>query len=282
MQKKLHFFKLQASGNDFVLIENRRLEFRTQKLKMLSKRLCQRKFGVGADGLLVIEPSKRDDFSMRIFNPDGSEAEMCGNGARCTALWAAVFKKKNYVKFSTKAGVIESKIEGDINKLCWYGNVMIKMGNPFGLSLGFPINIGGKKIKVNYINTGVPHTIVFVEGLEKIDVEEIGRKIRYHRKFMPSGTNVDFVEVVDERMIKIRTYERGIETETLACGTGVVASAIISSYHLGLEGLHFRFKVLTRSGDTLGVYFTRCSGRINDVWLKGRAYFVYSGEVNTD
>ncbi len=287
-EKRVEFFKLQASGNDFILIDNLKKNISSFQLRKLAKDFCQRKFGVGADGLLVIELSKKYDFRMHIFNPDGSEAEMCGNGARCVGLWAEIALGKNYVKFDTKAGAIEVEIEkGSLKRdkisMGEYKRVRIKMSEPRGLRLDFPVRVSKRLIKVNCINTGVPHIVVFVEGLDKIDIERIGRKLRFHKAFMPAGTNVDFVEVVDDEFIKIRTYERGVEAETFACGTGVVASAIVTGCKIIKSQSHrYKFDVLTRSGDILQVYFTKDGSKISDVWLKGKAYFVYKGQLNAD
>ncbi|MBN2120418.1 MAG: diaminopimelate epimerase [Candidatus Omnitrophica bacterium] len=274
--RKIEFYKFQASGNDFILIDTRcpmpdaRLNY-----KQLARKYCQRKFGIGADGLLVIERSKKADFKMRIFNPDGSEPEMCGNGARCAALWFSLLRHPNkIIRFDTKAGIIKAEVKKQ-NRL------KIQLSEPFGLKLDFPLKVLGKNIKVNFINTGVPHVVIFVQGLDKIDVDLIGRAIRFDTKFKPEGTNVNFVEFIDKETIKIRTYERGVESETLACGTGTVASAIIS--RLKTQDLRPKteniIRVKTKSGEVLKVYFNRDGNGISDVWLEGEAKLVYKGEV---
>ncbi len=267
----MEFYKLQASGNDFILIDNRKPKTEDRKLKKFAKKFCERKKGIGADGLLVIEPSKRADFKMRIFNADGSEAEMCGNGARCVAFWT----KSKAVKFDTIAGIIQAQVKAN--------NVKIKLTDPTDLKSDFALTVLGRTIKINYINSGVPHTVIFVQGLDKIDVEKIGRPIRFHDKFKPAGTNVDFVEVTGEDSINLRTYERGVEAETLACGTGAVASAIIASCKLQAASHKQKenkvIKVLTKSKEVLKVYFKRENDKISDVWLEGKAYLVYKGEI---
>jgi diaminopimelate epimerase len=296
MMRKIEFYKLQASGNDFILINNHHSLLTTHQLREFTKRFCQRKLGIGADGLLVVEPSKIADFKMRIFNPDGTEVEMCGNGARCVALWAShklqVTGHRPPVtsyqfKLETKAGVIESQLTSQKSEIKNWGEVRMKMVAPFDLKLDLPIKIFGRRIKVNFINTGVPHTVIFVEGLEKINVGHVGRVIRFHRKFKPAGTNVDFVEVLDDNLIKLRTYERGVEAETLACGTGVVASAIVSSYKSQVSSLKSqvkscKFRVLTKSGEILKVYLAKKNNGIENVWLEGRAYLVYKGEIDLE
>ncbi len=293
----LNFYKLQASGNDFVLLD---LRLKTSDYrpacKKLAKMWCERKYGVGADGLLIIEKSKKADFKMRIFNPDGSEAEMCGNGARCAALyWAKSIEhsaKRKIMKFDTKAGVIEAEVSKS-------GNVKVKLSDPATIRLGIPLVISGRKIEVDYINTGVPHTVIFVEGLDKIDVEAIGRQVRQHKKFKPAGANVDFVEFKDDKTINIRTYERGVERETLACGTGVVASAVVSEVRSQSlearrqqsekvpsevegkpENSRKMMKVKTKGGDVLKVYFEQRGKKVSNTWLEGKAYIIYEGDIS--
>ena len=262
--KKMNFIKMVASGNDFVIIEKIH-QSPVFSLQLLARKICDRKYGIGADGFLVLEKSKIADISMRIFNPDGSEAQMCGNGARCIALWV---KLKN-LKIKTRAGIIDSEVNGD--------NAKIKLTNPKDIKLDIPIKINNRALKVNYINTGVPHAVIFVERLDKIDVSGIGGQIRYHKRFAPYGTNVDFVEVLDNKSIKIRTYERGVEDETLACGTGVVASALITSHKLKTTSQK-KMYVHTKSGEILKVYFDKLDNKLKDVWLEGRARMVYEGE----
>lgn len=280
--EKLQFHKLQASGNDFILLDERRTTNHARpSYRKYAKKYCVRKFGIGADGLLVIEPSTRADFRMRIFNPDGSEAAMCGNGARCVALWAAADKSfsgrgPGMVRFDTQAGVIEAKVK---NKKANYADAAINMVPAHGLKLEEPLSVCGRKVRVSFINTGVPHAVVFVQGVDKVDVAGIGRAIRYHRRFSPAGANVNFVEILKENFIKVRTYERGVEAETFACGTGITAGAIISGYKLGRGAGKHKVNVSTRGGEVLNVYFSRGENKITDIWLEGKVYFVYKGEV---
>jgi diaminopimelate epimerase len=232
---------------------------------------------VGADGLLVLEKLKIADIRMRIFNADGSEAEMCGNGARCVSLWL----KQKVLKIETKAGVIKSEVKGD--------NIKIKLTDPKDIKLDILIKINNRLLKVNFINTGVPHTVIFVEGLDKIDVVNLGRLVRYHKRFTPGGSNVDFMEILSNNSIKIRTYERGVEDETLACGTGAVASALLYAirYTLylpvrqagGRRALYASGKVNihTKSGEILKIYFNRVGNGFKNVWLEGKAKIVYKG-----
>lgn len=240
--------------------------------KSLAKKICDRKFGVGADGLIVLEKSKVTDVQMRIFNADGTEAEMCGNGARCVALYISNQKPvtRNQIRIEAMAGIIESQVIAD--------KVKIKLTKPKNIKLGIPIKVKNRLLKVNFINTGVPHAVIFVEGLEKIDVVDIGRQIRYHKQFGSSGTNVDFVEVLNDSSLRVRTYERGVEDETLACGTGVAASAIVYRLQSQVASQKEKINVWTQGTETLKVYFKKDNDRISDVWLEGKARIVCKGE----
>ncbi|MDD5465480.1 MAG: diaminopimelate epimerase [Candidatus Omnitrophica bacterium] len=257
--RKFNFTKMVASGNDFIVIKDKP----AGNLSALAKKLCDRRFGIGADGLLILEKSKKADLRMRVFNADGSEAEMCGNGARC----AALFSGNKRSRLLTCAGIVNARVEGR--------RVKVRITEPKGIKLDIPIKVNGRQIKVNFINTGVPHTVVFVNGINAIDVRQIGASIRNHPKFRPAGTNVDFVEVEGANTIRIRTYERGVEDETLACGTGSAASALIFALKNNLDGL---VKVETQSGEVLKVYFQRVNCKFSDVWLEGSARIVYKGE----
>jgi len=259
--KKIVFTKMVATGNDFVVSY---IKGSSAELRKLAKATCDRKFGVGADGLLALEKSRVADVRMRVFNADGSEAEMCGNGARCIA----AFIGKPEVRIQTLAGIIESKVKRDI--------VKIKLTNPSCLKLELPIRISNRTLRVNFINTGVPHAVIFVEGLDKIDVKNLGRQIRFHKQFAPAGTNVNFVEVLKRDSIKVRTYERGVEDETLACGTGSVASALITSYMLQAPGQKM-INVLTKSGEVLKVSFRESDNKFKEVWLEGKVKVVFNG-----
>lgn len=265
--KGVDFWKLQASGNDFILIDNSKSKIKNSKLKEFARKHCRRNLGAGADGLLVIEPSQRAAFRMRIFNADGSEAEMCGNGARCVALWA----KPNNLKFQTKAGIIQARKKGK--------RIMIKLTDPVGLRLDMALSVLKRKLKVNFINTGVPHVVVFVEDVDAIDVGKIGSNIRFHKRFSPAGANVNFVELTGDKSIKLRTFERGVDGETLACGTGMTASAIISNLKLFKKNGPIKVRVLNKSREVINIYFQRENNKISDVWLEGFAYLIYKGRL---
>lgn len=282
----IKFCKLQASGNDFILIDRRRFLGGKKKsfLAALARKICARKKGIGADGLLFIEPSKKYSFKMRIFNADGSEAQMCGNGARCAALW--YFIKNNSqskeLKFDTKAGVISASLRESIkvSKNLTTAKIKVKITEPVGFREDLPVKVLGRKIKVNFINTGVPHLVIFVGNLESLDVEGIGRAARFNPLFRPEGANVNFVNIKGKNNIQVRTYERGVEAETLACGTGSVASALVYFLKTKRKSLSKSIKVETRGGQTLTVSFNWQKGKIRDVWLEGRASFIYQGSLN--
>ncbi len=267
--KIIRFTKVNGSDNDFVVIDNRRNVVSNRV--SFAKYICQRRLSVGADGLILIEGSRRADFKMRIFNPDGSEAEMCGNGARCVALYVSlrILDRRSKLKIETKAGILEAEIMAK-------DRVKLKMSNPVNLRLNLKVKIDKKAKEVFHINTGVPHTVLFVPDITKADVYNTGRKLRFHACFKPQGTNVDFVKVRDRSSIYMRTYERGVENETLACGTGAVASAIIA--HLR-KGVRSPISVHTRSGEVLRVYIEYKDDKINDVYLEGNVKIIYEGNI---
>ena len=263
--KKIPFIKMAGAGNDFIVIEAPKDRI---NLKRLAVKVCDRTNGIGADGLLVLDQSKKADYKMRIINADGSEAEMCGNGARCMASYIVAKKnpRKDMFTMDTLAGVLEAMAEGEIAD--------VKLSDPQDYRAAIEIKVDGRKMTVHYIDTGVPHTIVYVDGLDNIDVAEIGAKIRYHKEFEPRGTNVNFVEHIGKGKVDCRTYERGVEGETKACGTGSVAAAIISYLELNPDistnKKRASMRVRTRSSELLKVTFDLTDGVINNVRLKGK------------
>jgi diaminopimelate epimerase len=217
----------------------------------------------------VIESSKKSDFKMRIFNPDGSEAQMCGNGSRCIALYAFIKRiAKKDMTIETIAGILNASVNGDV--------VKVRLTDPKGIDWNFCLMINKCPYKLSFIDTGVPHVVHFVEDLDKVDVKNLGSHIRHHGEFSPEGTNADFVTVTDKHNIKVRTYERGVEDETLACGTGAVASAIISAE---AEKMTSPIIVETRSGEKLKVYFEIKDGNFKNVYLEGKAALLFEGMV---
>jgi diaminopimelate epimerase len=266
---KVRFTKAVATGNDFIIVDNRSSDIKMQ-LSALSKKMCEKKRSIGADGLLVIEASSKADFKMRIFNPDGSEAEMCGNGSRCVALYAAAEKMAgSEMTIETLAGILNATVKDGI--------VKVKLTEPKEIKWNFCLMIDKCPYHLNFVDTGVPHVVHFVDDLDKVDVKNLGAHIRGHSEFSPEGTNADFVRVIDKGNIKIRTYERGVEDETLACGTGAVASAIIAAES---EKMPSPITVETRSGEKLKVYFEMVGGEFKNVYLEGEAKILYEGEID--
>lgn len=264
----IRFTKSVATGNDFVIVDNRLSDIKI-KLPEIAKKLCERKRSIGADGLLVVERSKRADFKMRIFNPDGSEAEMCGNGSRCIALYAkAKGIAKEKMTIETLAGVLNATVKGDL--------VKVKLPEPKDIKWNLCLMINKCPYKVSFVNMGVPHVVYFTDDLEKVEVKDLGSSMRYHKEFSPAGANVDFVKIIDKHNIRVRTYERGVENETLACGTGAVASAVISAE---AEKLKSPIRIETRGGEALKVYFELIKENFKNVYLEGKAKLVYEGVI---
>jgi len=268
---KLSFVKMNGAGNDFVLLDNRAGKLRLDSAAIA--RLCDRHRGVGADGVLILEPAQESaDHRMRYYNADGGEAEMCGNGARCFARFARnVAGANGAMTFETPAGVIRAEfLDGE--------RVRIEMVTPTDFSPNLKLTVEGEALTVHAINTGVPHACVFVDDLEHAPVVRQGRALRFHPEFAPKGSNANFIHVLGPRAISIRTYERGVENETLACGTGVTASALI---HAELSGATSPVAVTVRGGDTLEVGFKRGAkpGEFSYVTLCGPADFVFAGEI---
>ncbi len=264
----LRFTKMNGAGNDFVLIDNRSgaHEFSSQQIALL----CDRHRGVGADGVLLADrPAGKADFRMRYFNSDGGEADMCGNGARCFARFldkiAGPFRE---VRFETLAGVIQAEFEGEL--------VRLAMSRPHHMVLNRTLEIGGLKLLAHSINTGVPHVITFVDDLESTPVQQWGAQIRFHQAFQPDGTNANFVKELEPGKIAIRTYERGVEAETLACGTGVTASGLI---YAALSEAASPVQTLVRGGDWLEVGFQKTENGFECVTLKGPADFAFEGSI---
>jgi len=263
MKKAINFWKMSGSGNDFVVIDDRRRAVTNPAA--FAKKYCHRKFGVGADGLLLVEKSKKHDFRMVYFNSDGSRAAFCGNGSRCISLFAylnGIAPKK--MSFESDAGIIYAEVG--------HGNtVKVRMPEPKDIRVDFNVDVDGKKYRASFADTGVPHTVIFVKDTENVDVAALGRKIRRHRMFAPAGTNVNFVKVLGKHKISVRTYERGVEDETLACGTGAVASAVISILKkFAVSPL----SAATRGGEILRVYY---DGKT--AYLEGKVEVTFEGKI---
>jgi diaminopimelate epimerase len=265
----LDFVKMNGAGNDFILIDNR-----SGKIKLTTEqivRLCHRQRGIGADGLFLLVPNKsgKAEWSWEFYNSDGSTADMCGNGARCFARFVQrVAGAAEQTSFETGAGVIHAQFHGR--------RVGVDLTAPKDMRLNETIPTAAGKLTVHSLNTGVPHAIIFVPDADKAMVQQLGAEVRYHQHFKPRGANVNFVQVLGPNHIRVRTYERGVEGETLACGTGVTASALISSR---VQKFTSPIKVQVQGGDTLEVSWAEAGGGFADVKLNGPADFVFKGTI---
>jgi diaminopimelate epimerase len=277
----LHFTKMNGAGNDFVVLDNRAGQW--QLPPEIIARLCDRHGGVGADGVLLAEmpAANQAELRMRYFNADGGEAEMCGNGARCFARFGAQLlaggngdsREREQISFETPAGVIHAQLEGEM--------VRLAMSQPAdGRALG-ALEAGGERLASAYfINTGVPHVVVPVDDVAQVDVFSLGRALRQHAQFAPRGTNANFIQALGPTEIALRTYERGVENETLACGTGATASALAYAEMTGLTGPG-SIAVRVRSGERLHIGFHRTGPwAFTNVTLAGPADFVFEGRIN--
>ncbi|MBN1868644.1 diaminopimelate epimerase [Candidatus Sumerlaeota bacterium] len=272
MVMSLTFWKLSGAGNDFVALDNMHGvappegKIRAEWVRAI----CARRLGVGADGVLLVEPSESADFRMRYYNSDGGEAETCGNGARCIARFAHLLGLVGpCMRFETLAGPYEARVEAD--------SVRVSMGDAHSLELDIEIDVPGLyRGRVDFVNSGVPHAVLWVDDIEDAPVADLGRAIRRHPRFAPAGTNVNFVASAGPDRFVIRTYERGVEDETLACGTGSIAAAVVAA-HRGLANSPVR--LTTRSGADLSVRMTLSESGAFDVSLEGEARVVYNGEL---
>ncbi len=266
------FQKFSGCGNDFIIIDNRSGHIDEHRLHQLVIGACRRKLSVGADGFILVENSEKADFRWRFFNADGSVAEMCGNGARCVARFAwlnGIAGPK--LSFQTLAGLVSATVEGNL--------VRVRMPEARDLALDEPLQAADAVLSVSRIHTGVPHAVVFVNDLEDVDVVGLGRVIRHHAHYGPAGTNVNFVCCGADGSLSVRTYERGVENETLACGTGAVASAIVAGIRFGLRP---PVAVTTRSTGVLTIHYRSESGRFLDIDMSGDARLVCRGEITTE
>jgi|Deesub1362B_J571_1020462.scaffolds.fasta_scaffold02165_1 diaminopimelate epimerase len=282
----MKFYKYHGAGNDFVLVENLRGEIEEKTKPELARKLCHRHFGVGGDGLLLVERSDKADARFRYFNSDGSEAEMCGNGMRCFAkhLYDFGIVKREKMRIETLAGVLNVEVypSDGIAK-----EVRVEMGLPRFLRKEIPalgegrfikqkLRVAGEELEVSAVNTGVPHAVVFVHDLANVDVLRLGRALRFHEAF-PQGTNVNFVEKLGENLFAVRTYERGVEGETLACGTGITACGAIAVL-LGEASPEKPIEIRARGG-TLYVEVEVEDGEVVNLRMRGPAKRVFRGET---
>jgi diaminopimelate epimerase len=265
----LRFTKMNGCGNDFILVDNRGRNIALTPENV--RRLCDRHSGVGADGLILLEPcqSGEADWAWDFYNSDGSTGEMCGNGARCFARFVRKLTgAADQVTFKTGAGIITARFNGDL--------VTVNLTEPADLRLNQQVPLASGPQPVHSVNTGVPHAVLFVPEADKAMVSELGPEIRRHSHFSPRGTNVNFVQVLGPNHIRVRTFERGVEGETLACGTGVSASALVSAK---LHGFQSPVRVDVRSGAQLQVAFAQSANGFSNVTLTGPADFVFEGQI---
>jgi len=268
------FSKMSGSGNDFVLIDNREGVLADVPLTDFIRNVCRRKMSVGADGMILIETAAELDFQWRFYNSDGSRAEMCGNGARCAARYAylnGIAGAK--MVFGTDAGPIQATV--NVND----GRVKIGMTPPLDYRPPFVLTIDGRAVEMSAINTGVPHVVITVDDIESAPVTDLGRAVRQHPEFSPAGTNVNFTCSLGPRKMAIRTYERGVENETLACGTGSVAGALIHALQTGADS---PTDMITRSGNRLTIYHEIVDNNCRSVYLEGDARMICSGSLTPD
>lgn len=271
---KIEFTKMSGAGNDFIVIDNRNAIIKDNAA--FASKFCDRHWGIGADGLLLVESSKKADYKMMYYNADGSYGGMCGNGGRCIAMFTYLKKiaKANHT-FEALDHIYSASINSD--------NVSLQMKNPIRLKLNQKLRIEKKQIVYHSINTGSPHIVIDISefnkktDLEGFDVDRWGKLLRWHKIFAPAGTNVNFIKILKDNVIQIRTFERGVEAETLACGTGSVASAIIACKRWNLRN---PINVIPTSKVSLEVNFDNVDKNIQNVRLIGPATITFTGSLN--
>jgi len=266
------FYKMSGSGNDFILIDNRNNILPDIPLTDFIRNVCRRKMSAGADGIILIESAADLDFQWQFYNSDGSRAEMCGNGARCAARYAHLNGiAGSEMAFGTDAGPLQATVNGD--------RVRVRMTPPRDYRPVFNLTVGSQTVAMSAINTGVPHVVIAVDDIESVPVVELGRQIRRHPEFSPAGTNVNFTCTQGRGRMAIRTYERGVEDETLACGTGAVAGALAHALQTGADS---PVDMLTKSGGRLTIHYDISGDICRDVQMEGDARVIYSGNLDPD
>lgn len=270
----LSFYKMTGAGKDFVMVDNRDLSYTPILTRDNIADICDRRFGVGADGLIAVEPAEVPgaDVRMRYYNSDGGEAEMSGNGARCFTAFVDFLAEggMKVVRFQTPAGMVKGVVNDD-------DSVTVQLTTPHGLKLNVLPADEVVPAPVHFLNTGVPHAVAFVEDVQTIDIRRAGAHLRHHQAFSPAGTNANFACVLSPQHLRLRSYERGVEDETLACGTGMAAAALL---HAALTGAPSPISLDVAGGDTLSVAFERgADNSFSNVTLTGLALIVFRGEV---
>jgi diaminopimelate epimerase len=266
------FWKMSGSGNDFVVIDARKNPLDGIVISDFVSKVCRRGLSVGADGVILVKESQKADYRWHYYNADGGEVAMCGNGSRCVARFAyenKIAPAKHTIE--TLAGIIHAEVMGD--------RVRVQLTNPTDFRAYKNIELSRTTLEGHFINTGVPHVVYFLEDIENEALMTYGKETRYHSLFAPNGTNANFVKVIDRHRLLIRTYERGVEDETLACGTGSVAAAVIAAT---LGKTDSPISVQTRSGILLEVTFSKENQQFNDVMLEGDARIIYKGVLSEE
>ncbi len=280
---KVKFVKMTGAGNDFIVIDNRVNQSLSLNVENI-KNLCDRKYGIGADGLITISDSDKYDFTMQYFNSDGSTGSLCGNGARCAIKYVMDSERIKGLNIEFLSN--DAEYSGSVIPV---GQYRLNLNSPVDLKLDEEIEAFSYKIKYDFINTGSPHVVIDIDSLMNIKMSDeinfsdlndfpvykLGKEIRHNKNFYPQGANVNFLKFRDDKIF-IRTYERGVEDETLACGTGSVAAAIIGSINHKISP---PVQLVTRGGEKLIVDFKIDNDKYNDVSLTGPAVTVFSGEI---
>ncbi len=283
--EKISFIKMSGAGNDFIVIDKKLNPLLNLDHKIIRK-LCDRRYGIGADGVITISDSKIYDFEMEYFNADGSTGSLCGNGARCAIRFAEYSSRLHGNKTNFLSNAVQ--YAGEVLK---DNLIKFNFNSPSKLKLNFKVKAGNQLINSCYIDTGSPHVVIKIDdvlqytnrleskysNLDQFPVLELGREIRYLKEFSPEGANVNFIKIIDG-IVHIRTYERGVENETLSCGTGSTASAIISYL---IDNLQPPISLFTRGGDKLVVNFNIENQKIENLSLTGPANIIFSGEILT-
>jgi len=263
------FWKMHGAANDFILVDDRTGSFPVNDSRWISS-ITSRRTGVGSEGVLLIQPSTSADFRMRFFNPDGGEVDMCGNGARCIARLAhEIGAAPVNMRIETPAGIVRAESRGDLVELI--------MTEPHSWNMNQSIELFGSSYVYHFVNTGVPHVVIEVDDLAGTDVQKLGAAIRYHATFAPKGTNANFIQCDAEGRLHVRTYERGVEGETLACGTGIVACGLIAGR---LGRVNPPVKIIPASGDILEVNYQSTPDGATNVTLLGPAMHVFQGSLS--
>lgn len=263
------FYKMQGSGNDFIVIDNRTRTISPAEMPRWAKTLCPHAFSIGADGIIFLEADDSGEAATRwhFFNADGSRAEMCGNGSRCATMLAYMLGMAPAEHLMlTDAGAVHARVFPE------EGEVEVQLTPARDMALNFSLDLDGQDWTAHFANTGVPHAVIVSEDVKSLDVKELGARVRYHDHFTPAGTNANFIQVLSRDELLLRTYERGVENETYACGTGAAASVAVA-HALGM--CEARARVTTSGGEVLeiGVHG-------NDIFLRGKAQLVYKGEFS--